>query len=523
MLKENNESARTPDGPQDVLDRGGREDRPSIARGLSSKVLALTILFVMIGEVLIFLPSIANFRITWLKNKIAIAELTAMALEASEDNKLSDELRQGLLRGAGVKVIALKRGNTRQLVLRAEGDHMIAESFDLPQGYTFSAVTQAFYTLAVGGDRVIGVVDNPPDMTADFIELALDEAPLRSAMVTYSVNILALSIILSLIVAALVFISLNYALVRPIRRLTRNMVMFSEHPEDARRIISPSGRRDEIGVTERQLHNMQTELAGMLQQKSRLAALGLAVSKVSHDLRNMLATAQLISDRLSVVDDPTVQKFAPKLIASLDRAIEFCAQTLKFGRAQEAPPRREQLSVHEVAEEVVNTAISQTSSQVVIYNSVDPDIIVDADREHLFRILMNLLRNAGEALDAAMLSGSMSEGTVKIDAWRNDASTVIEVRDNGPGVPEKARAHLFEAFRGSARAGGTGLGLTIAQELAGAHGGDVRLLHEDGAGAVFHVTIPDGSQDDPAGRRGRRERTSATQDMPVRPLNGRSS
>src|SRR4029079_9562465 len=112
---------------------------------------------------------------------------------------------------------------------------------------------------------------------------------------------------------------------------TRYMLRFSENPEDASRIIVPSQRRDEIGTAERELAHMQSELTQTLQQKNRLAALGLAVSKISHDLRNMLASAQLISDRLGSLPDLTVQRFAPKLIASLGRAISFCEGTLRFG------------------------------------------------------------------------------------------------------------------------------------------------------------------------------------------------
>ena len=284
---------------------------------------------------------------------------------------------------------------------------------------------------------------------------------------TYSNNILKLSIILSIIVAAMAFFAFNHVLVRPIRKLATNMLGFARQPEDASRIIEPTQRQDEIGVAERELNHMQIELTGMLQQKSRLAALGLAVSKVSHDLRNMLASAQLISDRLSMVDDPTVQKFTPKLITSLDRAIDFCAQTLKYGRAEEAPPRRERYLLHQIVEEVVDTAVVQASSRIVLFNDVGRDVEIDADREHLFRILMNIVRNAVQALQSAPMD---DEGQVRLKAWREGSITTIEISDNGPGVPEKARQHLFEAFRGSARSGGTGLGLSIANELVRAHG-----------------------------------------------------
>ncbi|HYM99153.1 MAG TPA: HAMP domain-containing sensor histidine kinase, partial [Aestuariivirgaceae bacterium] len=260
---------------------------------------------------------------------------------------------------------------------------------------------------------------------------------------------------------------------------------------------------------ERELHDMQTQLAALLQQKSRLAALGLAVSKVSHDLRNMLASAQLISDRLAMVNDPTVQKFVPKLIASLDRAIEFCLQTLKFGRAEEAPPRRERINLKPLIEEIVESTAIQASSQVVLFNDVATDLVIDADRDHLFRILMNLTRNAVEVLEQSFADRSENEGTVRLSAHRSETTVVIAVKDNGPGIPQRARDHLFEAFQGSARPGGIGLGLVIAGELARAHGGEIKLAQSNSSGTEFWVVIPDRLTALKAGRRGERQGPSA--------------
>jgi signal transduction histidine kinase len=483
--------------------------KPAWWRGLTGKVLALTILFVMVGEVLIFLPSIANFRITWLKERIATAEIAALVADAAPNGEVPDELRQELLKGAKVRIIALSRGDTRELMLRDDGDLMIERSYDIRKRLWVDWIVDAFATMASTDNRLIGVIDVPPNMSGDRIEIALDEAPLRKAMFAYARNILILSILLSLIVATLIFLVLSTVLVRPIRRITMNMLSFSSNPEDRSRIVQPGPRRDEIGIAERELSHMQNELSNLLQQKSRLAALGLAVSKVSHDLRNMLASAQLISDRLAMVNDPTVQKFAPKLIASLDRAIEFCVQTLKFGRVQESPPRRERLNLHPLVEEIIESTAIQASSRVVLFNEVAPDLIVDADRDHLFRILMNLTRNAVEALEQALSGDRQREGSVRLAAHRSGANVVITVKDNGPGIPRKARDHLFEAFQGSGRPGGTGLGLVIASELARAHGGEIRLVATSSAGTEFWVMIPDRLAPLSTGRRGERQDPSA--------------
>ena len=481
-----------------------RRDSPGLLRGLSGKVLALTILFVMLGEILIFLPSIANFRIQWLKGRVAQAEIAALAAEAAPDRILSSDLRTEILKGAGVLVVSLTRGNKRQLIVRSEGDHMIDASFDLRSTRWLDAITDAFGTMLQTGPRVIGVIDYPPNMSGDIIEVALLEEPLRKAMYGYGFNILILSVILSLIVARLVFAALNIVLVRPMQRLTRNMLSFRQNPEDLSRVIRPSSRRDEIGLAERELHDLQTELASMLQQKSRLAALGLAVSKVSHDLRNMLSSAHLISDRLSMAEDPTVKRFAPKLISSLDRAINFLSQTLKFGRAQEPPPARERLKLRELADEVIDSTVVQASSRVVLFNQVPADTLIDADREQLNRVLTNLLRNAIQALEG--LEDSTSEGHVTLRSWREGSVVTVEIKDNGPGIPERVRLRLFEAFQSAAKSGGVGLGLAIASELIRSHGGEIRLHSTGPGGTVFHVVIPDIVTELRSGRRGERQR-----------------
>ena len=320
------------------------------------------------------------------------------------------------------------------------------------------------------------------------IEMVLPEAPLRAAMLKFGLNILVLSIIISMITAALVYLALNALLVRPMMRLAANMQRFSQRPEDASRIIVPSVRKDEIGTAERELAQMQSELHQLLNQSSRLAALGLAVSKINHDLRNLLANTQLLSDRLTSSPDPTVQSFAPKLIASLDRAIAFCNDTLRFGRAEEAAPRREMFRLRPLAEEVGEGLGLSPTSRVEIVVGIDQDLLIDADRDQLYRVLSNLVRNSLQAIEAQRADGP---GTISIAARRHMRTTLIRLSDTGPGVPERARAHLFQAFQGSVRKGGTGLGLTIARELVVAHGGELRLADGPESGAIFEIEIPD--------------------------------
>lgn len=479
-----------PDGPG-----GGGAPRPArgpapLARfGLSGKLLLLTILFVMISEVLIYVPSIASFRLTWLKDRLASAHIAALVLDAAPDQTVPRELEQQLLASAGAQTIAVKREGMRRLLMVSDMPPGVDAHFDLADPAPLGAIRDAFAALAAADGRVIRVIGPGSAAAGDLVEIVIDETPLRAAMLTYSVNILTLSIIISVITAALVYLALNWLLVRPMRRITANMVRFSADPEDAGRIVVPSGRRDEIGLAERELAAMQKQLAGMLTQKARLAALGLAVAKVNHDLRNILASAQLISDRLAGVPDPTVQRFVPKLIASLDRAIALCAHTIKYGRAPEAPPQRRLVRLHAIAEQVAETVGLAGHPAIRWSNMVDAGLEVDADPDQLFRVLMNLMRNALEALEAQDAAAGAPQ-SVRLSGRRDGAVVTIEMADSGPGVPARAREHLFEAFQGAGRPGGTGLGLAIAAEIVRAHGGTIRLV--DGTlGATFQIVIPD--------------------------------
>jgi signal transduction histidine kinase len=305
----------------------------------------------------------------------------------------------------------------------------------------------------------------------------------------FSVNILLLSLFISATTAALVYLALHYMFVRPLRRITVNMMAFRADPENPARVIAASRRQDEVGLAERELGSMQQDLASMLHQKSRLAALGLAVSKINHDLRNLLASAQLFSEGLSHLPDPRVQRFAPKLMRALERAIDFCQSTLSYGRAQEAPPDRKPVELEALVEEVRETLGMQTIAQIGWVVAIERGLIVDADHDQLLRVLLNLTRNAAQALETRAPNDPLRD-QIRITGRREGAVVVIEVSDTGPGFPDKAKEHLFEAFQGSTRTGGTGLGLVIAAELVRLHGGEIRLV-EGTIGATFRITIPD--------------------------------
>ncbi|GGH08925.1 ATPase [Alsobacter metallidurans] len=450
--------------------------------GLSEKLLVLTVVFVMLAEVFIYVPSIANFRRNWLNDRIGAAQIAALVLDAAPAGAVPQPLAMSLLQQVGAVTVAVRSGGARRLLAASDMPPEVAQDVDLREQSAPTMIANAFRTLVAAEPRYIRVIGAGMG-SVEFVEIVLDEAPLRAAMLRFSVNILLLSLVISGITALLVYVSLLRMIVRPVRRLTTNIVAFQEDPENLGRTIKPSGRSDEIGLAERALAKMQGSLAEELRQKKHLAALGLAVSKINHDLRNLLSAAQLFSDRLSALSDPTAQRLAPRLIATLDRAIGFCQSTLAYGRAVERRPEHEPIMLHELAEETAALLGLGDGAGVAFENAVPPGLVCHADREQLSRMLLNLARNATQAL------GDQPDGLVRIRGFQNAGAVVIEVIDNGPGVPARARENLFQAFAGSARAGGTGLGLAIAAELAGLHEGSVTLVG-DGPGAVFRITLP---------------------------------
>ena len=463
--------------------------RPKRSRrlGLSGKLLLLTIPLVMIAEVLIYVPAIANFWTNRLNDRLAAANTAALVLDAAPSGMVPDSLARQILTSINARGVAIKMGQQRRLLASADLPASIDHDFDMRDMTVWSSIVNSLKMMTETGDHTMRVIGPAPGR-AQFIEVVTDEKPLRRAMYRFSRNLLGVSLLLAVLTAALVYLALHFLFVRPMRRLTASLVGFHENPESVARIIVPSSRSDEIGVAERELADMQRDLVSMLHQKSRLAALGLAVSKINHDLRNLLASSQLLSDQLASVPDPRVQRFAPKLMRSLERAIAFCQSTLSYGKVQEPAPDRRLVAVEPAVAEVRETAGLSPDASITWVAAIERGLKIDADPDQLFRVLLNLVRNAAQALDS--LSGDVGVRQIRITGRREGSVTILEVSDTGPGVPAKVREHLFEAFRGAGRPGGSGLGLAIAAELVRAHDGDIQLV-EGTLGATFRITIPD--------------------------------
>lgn len=467
--------------------------RPTVATSLSAKLLLLTILFVLLAEVLIYAPSIARFRMSYLEERLAAAHIAALSVEAAPDLMVTKELQAKLLAYTGTHVIDLIQPGARVYMLSRPMPPQADAVYDLRgtgMGMQFVDAGNALWLALEGAfgpqrNRVIRVIDRSPNDPAQRVEVTMDERPLIDAMLDFSRRILAVSVAISLIAAILVYVTLHALLVRPMRRLTAEVVAFRRDPDGAPPLV-PGTRADEIGVAERELAAMQGTVRAALRQRERLATLGTAVAKINHDLRGILSTASLLSERLTESADPEVRRVTPRLVASLDRAVELCSQTLSFTRDGVLPlsPARTDLHrlVEEVGAEVLATARPDGGRVEADWtNEVPAGTLAQVDAAQLGRALVNLGRNAVQA--------GADRVRISVQTGLADRLT-LTVADNGPGLPPRARENLFQPFAGSARAGGVGLGLAIARELLRAHGGDLRLVESNAAGTAFALDIP---------------------------------
>ncbi len=453
---------------------------------LSGRFLALTIIFVILAEIIILVLLVSRFREDYLHDRLERAQIASLALLS--EGTLSDDLQTELLANAEVTNIAFLRNELRQIILSSGDLQPIAKTFDMRDPNPILLIRDAALQVFATEDEVVRVIGAPVRRAGILIELTLKTSPLRAAMIDHGGRILIVSAIISISTAILLFAAVRLLMVKPIRNLIHAMKLYSTSPEDSRRIIQPKAKVTELREAEDTLNQLQTELTRSLRQKERLAQLGEAVAKVSHDLRNILTSAQLFADRIETSKDPLVQRFVPKIENSIRRAVSLCESTLAFGRAEEPPPTLSVIPLKDIVIDVLDSEqLAETNSSISLIEDVPTRLVLRVDQEQLFRVLSNLVRNARQAIDSAAAPGS-----VKISAWDDRDAWWIEVSDSGPGLPARAREHLFSPFQGSAHQGGTGLGLAISQELIRGHGGTLSLRYSGPEGTAFLIELPKG-------------------------------
>lgn len=464
-----------------------------LSRRLSAKVLAMTIAFVMLAELVIFIPSASVFRQDWLAERAENAGLLALAIQGVPDYEGSEMLSKQFMQDTDVLMLSAKRGSMTELILGnppESGDFEIVDIRDMRRLPLFRHAFKSFFGPDEGYLRVIA---NSPVEGHDNLELIIPRGELKQAMRDYFERILLLSLVISLIVGTLLFLALAAMIVRPVRKLAMGLADFREAPETRRSNLPPSKRKDEIGMLQREFYDLKQSVRASLKQKQNLATLGLAVAKINHDLRNIFTSAQLVSDRMAMDKEERVSNMGKRLVRTIDRGIKLCTDTLDYSSTKEDPPEFEDVRISFLLGEVAGDTLETFGSgpqKVTFNNNVSSDTVVSADPDHTYRIFNNLFRNAAHAMSGVMHDKTMRQ--LIVDSAKEGDFVKVRVTDTGPGISEKAQAGLFKAFASANGAGSTGLGLTISKELATAQGGDLILEKTGEDGTTFVVSLKAG-------------------------------
>ena len=450
---------------------------------LSFRLFGLTILAILVVEAFIFVPSATGQRNDWLTERIEAARIASLALEASPGRSVSEELSARLLDHAEVWGVAeLDMDDEMRFQLLPPQMPLNGEfhALDMREAGPIDRVANMFGAFFAPDDRILVVTAKGTEEDR-IIEVLLPQAPMKAELQSYASRIAGLSLFIAFAAATIIYVLLHLLVVRPMQRVTLSVEQFRMDPGSWTRRLPHTKRRDEIGRAQNALADMESAVADSFRQRSHLAELGTAVAKINHDLRNSLASAQLVSDSLARSEDVRVQKAAPRLERALTRAITLATDTLDYGKAMPQPAEPEQIDLKQALDEAADEALAAWPS-VEFINNVHMLEHVLADPDHLHRIAANLIRNAAEAMSAA--GSDPSRIFVSLE------SGTIVFTDTGPGLPEKAAANLFTPFAATTRQSGTGLGLVIARELAQSMGGDLTLAETGPEGSVFHLTLP---------------------------------
>jgi signal transduction histidine kinase len=454
---------------------------PGWRDSLSVRLLAITIGVILFVELLIFIPSAINFRDNWLDERLQAARIAVLSLEAAPSRQVSDELSVELLKNAEVLSV-MKIGQDRRELVLAPLEPIAGETVIIHRS-TENWFQRFRHTLHLlwPGKTFLMRVDSAADAEEATLEVFIPELPLIADIRSFSGRILILSLIISIVAGGLVFLVLDYLVVRPMRNVTASIIKFRDNPGVSIQKPPPSNRKDEVGRAQQALADMETVVSDAFRQRERLAQLGEAVAKINHDLRNSLSAAQLVSDGLARSEDPRVQRAAPRLERALERAINLAQETLQYGKTEPSKAKLQPTQIKEAVTEAVAEALARFP-EIKFSEQIDEGVTHDVDPDHLHRIVSNLVRNAATATSTVR----PNDGLITVSL---SGKTLI-IEDNGPGLPKKTRDNLFVPFANSTSKGGTGLGLVIARELSQAMGGDLKLGATGEAGTAFHVILP---------------------------------
>ena len=464
---------------------------PHAPDGLSSRLLLLTVAFTLAVQALIVGPNAASFHERWLMDRLQAAELASVGVEALPYSAVDDQTAEQLLRIGGVSAVAISDQGVMRQLLQAPNLTRAPDFIDLRRRSLGARLMDPIHTLFGPEDRSIRARAAPRYRSGDFIDVVAPAQPLKIELRAFLLNSLLVSVIISVVAGGLLYTGLAFLVLQPLRRVTRSIEGFAADPQTV--APTPSDRHDEIGRVERELAAMQEEVRQALRSRSRLVALGEAVAKINHDLRNMLTSAQIASERLASSADPQVAKALPRLERALGRAAALTRNVLDYGKSEEPAPVVDRVSLAPAVTSAAEDAGLEATG-VRLVKALPARFTIQADADQLHRILVNLMRNARQAIEGdparAVRKRGGPLGSVMVEATTEDGWSVVRIVDDGPGIPPRLSERLFEPFVSGGSADGTGLGLTISRELAAAHGGELKLVETGPAGTIFELRLP---------------------------------
>lgn len=454
---------------------------------LAWRLLLLTFGFTVVVAILIIVPSAASFHERWLLDRLQSAELASVGVEALPYSAVEDDAAEQLLAIGGVQAVVVGDQGVRRLLLQAPNLPRTPELIDLRQNRPMTRIADPWRTLFGHPDRSIRVQARPRYRSGDFIEILAPAEPLKVELGAFLINSLLISLLISIAAGGLLYGGLALLVLQPLRRVTRSIEHFALDPETEG--DPPSDRHDEIGRVERELARMQEEVRISLRSRARLVALGEAVAKINHDLRNMLTSAQMASERLADSPDPEVARVLPRLERALGRAAALSRNVLEYGKSEEPAPQRVRIPLAPAVAAAAEDA-GLTAEGVRLTRSIPARMSVQADADQLHRVLVNLMRNARQAIENDTTRPRGPKGVVRVTASTEQGDCVIQIADDGPGIPPRLSESLFEPFVSGRSSDGAGLGLAISRELAANHGGILSLVETGPSGTTFALRLP---------------------------------
>ena len=455
--------------------------------GLRGRLLISTAAFVLIAVSLAYPVLAGSYRNNWLEERGQAAQIAALAVEAAPDGRVGDELSRQLLERAQVVSVAVQeqdfRGEILPPAIDISGDLVV---IDLRTENFVDGIAGAFSHMFAPRGRFLRILLSPSLTRDEVMEVIVQEQGLKDGLIAFSRTLLLLSLLIAAMVGALVYFAIYRLVIQPMRRLTLGIVRFANAPEGAEFEPMPRGA-DEMRRANVALQAMQKTVSAAFRQRKRLAELGEAVAKINHDLRNSLSAAQIVSEGLAESEDPRVRRAAPRLERAIQRAVNLAEATLSHARQDPSAPNLCTVNLIPAIDEAAVEGLAGAGEIEWKLDATGPVNAV-ADVDHVHRIVANLVRNAARAIRDQ--KDRSCPGKISARVFLDGDSAVVEVADNGPGVPAMVVGRLFQPFAGSASRGGAGLGLAIARELARGMKGELVMSSNGSEGAAFTLRVP---------------------------------